>query len=320
MPSRNLTSWDTMITWLPQNGLVEDVLDLFIQFKKAGLKHDGQMFIGVFSACSILGDINEGMLHFESMSKDYGIITSIEHYGSVVEMLGGTGYLDKALEFIEEMPFEPSVDVLETLMNLCKVHGHLELGDRCLIPVKASDLAEIKKKKLSSHNLLTVKGRVHEYRAVDRSHPENQEGKEEALLGHSETLAVVHGLMTTAARSLIRVINNLRFCGDCHTSMKIISKIVGRQLIMRDAKRFHHFQDGLCSCKDYWILCADENLLHAKVQDDGEEVGVPESYQLCRKKSTVERMKGSLVRVKRVMWLMLGSALETEEVGPMQAV
>ncbi|GLU17231.1 hypothetical protein SLE2022_336170 [Rubroshorea leprosula] len=131
MPSRNLTSWDTMITWLPQNGLGESALDLFIQFKKAGLKRDGQMFIGVFSACSILGDINEGMLHFESMSKDYGIIPSIEHYGSVVEMLGGTGYLDKALEFIEEMPFEPSVDVWETLMNLCKVHGHLELGDRC---------------------------------------------------------------------------------------------------------------------------------------------------------------------------------------------
>ncbi|GLT52378.1 hypothetical protein SLA2020_257250 [Shorea laevis] len=302
MPSRNLTSWDTMITWLAKNGLGEDALDLFMQFKKAGLKPDGQMFIGVFSACSILGDINEGMLHFESMSKDYGIIPSMEHYVSVVEMLGGTGYLNEALEFIEAMPFEPSVDVWETLMNLCRVHGHLELGDRCaelveqlapsrlseqskvgLIPVKASDLADKEKKKLSSKNLLEVKSRVHEYRAGDRSHPESdkiyallrclkeqmkefgyipetrfvlhdidQEGKEEALLGHSERLAVVHGLMTTAARSPIRVIKNLRFCGDCHTSMKIISKIVGRQLIMRDAKRFHHFQDGLCSCKDYW--------------------------------------------------------------------
>ncbi|GKV36045.1 hypothetical protein SLEP1_g44223 [Rubroshorea leprosula] len=302
MPSRNLTSWDTMITWLAKNGLGEDALDLFMQFKKAGLKPDGQMFLGVFSACGILGDINEGMLHFESMSKDYGIIPSMEHYVSVVEMLGSPGYLNEALEFIEEMPFEPSVDVWETLMNLCRVHGHLELGDRCaelveqldpsrlseqskvgLIPVKASDLANKEKKKLSSENLLEVKSRVHEYRAGDRSHPESdkiyallrclkeqmkefgyipetrfvlhdidQEGKEEALLGHSERLAVVHGLMTTAARSPIRVIKNLRFCGDCHTSMKIISKIVGRQLIMRDAKRFHHFQDGLCSCKDYW--------------------------------------------------------------------
>ncbi|GKV47614.1 hypothetical protein SLEP1_g54499 [Rubroshorea leprosula] len=147
-------------------------------------------------------------------------------------------------------------------------------------------------------------------------HDIDQEGKEEALLGHSERLAIVHGLMTTAACSPIPVIKNLRFCVDCHTSMKIISKIVGRQLIMRDAKRaivpdemimlFNMFQLSM------WLL-EPEN-------DDGEEAGVPESYQLCRKKSMVERMKGSLVRVKRVMWLMLGSALETEEVGPMQAV
>ncbi|GKV44232.1 hypothetical protein SLEP1_g51430 [Rubroshorea leprosula] len=214
-----------------------------------------------------------------------------------------------------------------------RVHGHLELGDHCAEqieqldpshlselskagpePMKASDLAEIKKKKLSSHNLLRIKGMFREYRAGDRSHLESdkiyallrclkeqmkefgyipetrfvlhhidQEGKEEAFLGHSERLAVVHGLMTTAARSPIRVTKNLRFCGDCNTSMKIILKIVDRQLIMRDAKRFHHFQDGLCSCKDYWILCGNENLLHAKVQDDGEKAGVPEELPVVQK-------------------------------------
>ena len=80
----------------------------------------------------------------------------------------------------------------------------------------------------------------------------DQEGKEEALLAHSERLAVAYGLLSSSARSPIRVIKNLRVCGDCHTALKIISKIVGRELIIRDAKRFHHFKDGLCSCRDYW--------------------------------------------------------------------
>ncbi|KAJ9187911.1 hypothetical protein P3X46_003323 [Hevea brasiliensis] len=302
MPERNLNSWDTMITWLAKHGLGEDAIDLFSQFKQAGLEPDAQMYIGVFSACGDVGDVNEGMLHFESMMKDYGIVPSMEHYVSIVDMLGSTGYLDEALEFIEKMPMKPSIDVWLTLMNLSRVHGNLELGDRCaelielldpfqlneqskagLVAVKASHLEKEKEKKLTSQNLLEVRSRVHEYRAGDTSHPENdriyamlrglraqmkeagyipetrfvlhdieQEGKEEALLAHSERLATAYGLLTSPARSPIRVIKNLRVCGDCHNAVKIISRIVGRELIMRDAKRFHHFKDGVCSCRDYW--------------------------------------------------------------------
>ncbi|TKY59998.1 Pentatricopeptide repeat-containing protein [Spatholobus suberectus] len=303
MAERNLTTWDTMITQLAKNGFAEDSIDLFTQFKNLRLKPDGQMFIGVLSACSMLGDIDEGMLHFESMSKDYGIVPSMAHFVHVVDMIGSIGHLDEAFEFIEKMPMEPSADIWETLMNLCRVHGNTELGDCCaelveqldpsrlneqskagLVPVKASDLTKEKeKKKLASKNLLEVRSRVHEYRAGDTSHPENdkiyallrglksqmkeagyipetkfvlhdidQEGKEEALLAHSERLAVAYGLLSSSARSPIRVIKNLRVCGDCHTALKIISKLVGRELIIRDAKRFHHFKDGLCSCRDYW--------------------------------------------------------------------
>ncbi|PQP93925.1 hypothetical protein Pyn_36483 [Prunus yedoensis var. nudiflora] len=73
MPKPNLTSWNIMITWLAKNGLGEDAIDLFNEFKKAGLKPDGQMFIGVFHACSVLEDTTEGLLHFESMSKDMAL-------------------------------------------------------------------------------------------------------------------------------------------------------------------------------------------------------------------------------------------------------
>ncbi|XP_015581308.2 pentatricopeptide repeat-containing protein At4g32450, mitochondrial [Ricinus communis] len=302
MPKRNLTTWDTMIAWLAKNGLGEDAIDLFSQFKQAGLVPDAQLFIGVFSACGVVGDVIEGMLHFESMKKDYGIVPSMEHFVSIVDMLGTIGHLDEALEFIEKMPMEPSIDVWESLMNLSRIHGNLELGDRCaklvelldashlneqskagLVPAKVSNLTKEKDKKPASQNLLEVRSRVHEYRAGDTSHPEtdriyamlrglraqmkehgyipetrfvlhdvDQECKEDALLSHSERLAAAYGLLTSPARSPIRVIKNLRVCGDCHNALKIISKIVGRELIMRDAKRFHHFKDGVCSCRDYW--------------------------------------------------------------------
>ena len=41
-------------------------------------------------------------------------------------------------------------------------------------------------------------------------------------------------------------------CGDCHIVAKFISKIVGREIIVRDTNRFHHFKDGPCTCGDYW--------------------------------------------------------------------
>ncbi|CAK8573299.1 unnamed protein product [Lathyrus sativus] len=69
---------------------------------------------------------------------------------------------------------------------------------------------------------------------------------------HSEKLAVTFGIMSLPKSAPVRVMKNLRVCSDCHTTMKHISIVEKREIILRDAIRFHHFKDGLCSCKDYW--------------------------------------------------------------------
>ncbi len=69
---------------------------------------------------------------------------------------------------------------------------------------------------------------------------------------HSMKLAVAFGLISTPPGTMLRIIKNLRVCGDCHSSTKFISKVAGRKIIVRDANRFHHFEDGVCSCQDYW--------------------------------------------------------------------
>lgn len=300
MDRRSLASWNTMISGFVHNGHGEEATDFFDQFKQTGDKPDAIMFTHIFLACGIMGSVDEGMLHFESMQKDFGISPTMEHYASIVSMLGQSGYIAEAHEFVERMPVEPSIEVWENLMNMCRLNGFLELGDRCaqiiehldssrlneqskmgLFPVNASDLAKEKERKRAS--VAEARSKVHEYRAGDRSHPDtpkiyeelrylsahmkeagyiadtrfvlhdvDQETKEDALLAHSERLAISYGLITSAARSPIRVIKNLRSCGDCHTAFKIISKLVGRLIIARDAKRFHHFENGVCSCKDYW--------------------------------------------------------------------
>ncbi|XP_062212569.1 pentatricopeptide repeat-containing protein At2g22070-like [Phragmites australis] len=83
-------------------------------------------------------------------------------------------------------------------------------------------------------------------------HDVDDELKEEMLSRHSEKLAIVFGLISTPEKTTLRIMKNLRVCNDCHTAIKFISKVVDREIIVRDATRFHHFRDGFCSCKDYW--------------------------------------------------------------------
>lgn len=137
--------------------------------------------------------------------------------------------------------------------------------------------------KTPGYSLIEVGNRVHAFFARDYSHPcmaqiyqmlENlrpqieatghkpdtscvlheveEEVKVKMLWGHSERFAIAFGLISTPAGSLIQITKNLRVCGDCHTVIKYISKIVMREIIVRDANRFHRFINGNCSCGDYW--------------------------------------------------------------------
>ncbi|KAL3818735.1 hypothetical protein ACJIZ3_004640 [Penstemon smallii] len=69
---------------------------------------------------------------------------------------------------------------------------------------------------------------------------------------HSERIALAFALIRVPPGSPIRIIKNLRICIDCHAAIKFVSKLVKREIVIRDINRFHHFQDGFCSCKDYW--------------------------------------------------------------------
>lgn len=130
---------------------------------------------------------------------------------------------------------------------------------------------------------LEIKNQVHQFCIGDKSHPNSKEidlyldelmaemklqgyipdtgsvlhdmdneEKEYNLTHHSEKLAIAFGLMKMPAGAPIRVMKNLRVCSDCHIAIKYISKMKNREIIVRDASRFHHFKNGKCSCGDYW--------------------------------------------------------------------
>ncbi|PKA63250.1 Pentatricopeptide repeat-containing protein [Apostasia shenzhenica] len=128
---------------------------------------------------------------------------------------------------------------------------------------------EMKREKMGKEpgcSVVEVDGRIHSFVVEDgeeRRYPAAVKkmmaevarrvgGEGAAAAGHSERAAVAMGLIGTAAGAAVRVVKNLRVCGDCHEVMKKVSEEYGREIVLRDRRRFHHFKGGVCSCGDYW--------------------------------------------------------------------
>ncbi|OWM78808.1 hypothetical protein CDL15_Pgr002979 [Punica granatum] len=129
MPERNEVSWNAIITGYSQHGLGNKALKLFEEMKRLGLRPNYVTFLGAISACSHVGLVNEGLDHFQSMNRDYGLVPKPEHYACIVDLLGRSGFLARAKGFIEEMPIQPDAMIWRTLLSACTVHKNVEIGE-----------------------------------------------------------------------------------------------------------------------------------------------------------------------------------------------
>ncbi|KAJ0987420.1 hypothetical protein J5N97_005776 [Dioscorea zingiberensis] len=126
--SPDLITWTAMMDGYAQHGRGLEALEIFGMMKENGVKPDSVTIVGVLSACSHNGLVDEGFLHFNSMSRDYGIKPELHHYACMVDLLGRSGRLKEAAAFIDKMPIEPDSLVWSTLLGACRVHGDVELG------------------------------------------------------------------------------------------------------------------------------------------------------------------------------------------------
>ncbi|XP_010922365.1 pentatricopeptide repeat-containing protein At2g03880, mitochondrial isoform X1 [Elaeis guineensis] len=181
-----------------------------------------------------------------------------------------------AQRLLELDPLDDSAYVL--LSNVYATNGRWEDVDKLRMHMKSINL-----KKRPACSWIKVKNEVNSFGIGDKSHPQalriyskleeilqmvkqvgyvadtsfalhdtDEEQKEHNLWSHSEKLALAFGLLNVPEGSTIRVFKNLRVCGDCHMVYKLVSKAVDREIVLRDAYRFHHFTGGECSCSDYW--------------------------------------------------------------------
>jgi hypothetical protein len=66
---------------------------------------------------------------------------------------------------------------------------------------------------------------------------------------HSVKLAAMYGLLMSGHGETIRVVKNVRMCGDCHSFLEYTSAATGKEILVRDSAGFHIFCGGKCSCR-----------------------------------------------------------------------
>ncbi|KAI3470409.1 hypothetical protein Pfo_027072 [Paulownia fortunei] len=313
MPERNTISWNAMISAYAQNGDGKATLRSFEEMVESGLHPDPVSFLGVLTACSHCGRVDEALQYFNSMSETYKLVPRKEHYASLVDVLCRRGRFKEAEALMAQMPVEPDEIMWSSILNSCRIHKNQEFAKKAArelfnldvlrdaaayvtmsnIYAEAGDwehTAKVKKamrergvRKVPAYSWVEIERKVHIFTANDRTHPLNEEIrkkinnletwmeeegykpdiscvlqnvndgiKAESLKYHSERLAIAFALIRTPVGSPILVMKNLRACIDCHAAIKVISKIVQREITVRDSSRFHHFKDGACSCGDYW--------------------------------------------------------------------
>ncbi|GFP99072.1 pentatricopeptide repeat-containing protein at1g62260 mitochondrial [Phtheirospermum japonicum] len=128
MEKRDTVTWNTMISGCGRDFLERDAVELFEKMKRLKVRPTYITFVSVLSACAHGGLVEEGKLYFKSMTCDFGIEPRVEHFASLVDVVGRCGRVEEAMDIIGRMPVEPDKAVWGALLSACRVHDNAELA------------------------------------------------------------------------------------------------------------------------------------------------------------------------------------------------
>ncbi|KAF5802231.1 putative tetratricopeptide-like helical domain superfamily, DYW domain-containing protein [Helianthus annuus] len=204
MKENSVVSWTALIVGLAMNGFGVEAINLFKELERKRLTPSEITFVGVLYACSHCGMVDEGFTYFKQMKEEFGIEPRIEHHGCMVDLLGRSGLVQQAYEYILNMPLQPNAVIWRTLLGACTIHKHSDLaevaraqliqlepkhsGDYVLLSnLYASerrwlDVSKVRKtmleqgvQKSPGHSLVELGNRVYQFTMGDTSHPQSED-------------------------------------------------------------------------------------------------------------------------------------------------
>ncbi|XP_020082003.1 pentatricopeptide repeat-containing protein At2g35030, mitochondrial [Ananas comosus] len=148
---KDLVSWNGIIAAYGHHGNGREAVSLFEDMQKNGFKPNDVTYVGLLSACSHSGLVDEGLRIFNSLIKDGSIEVREDHYACLIDLCGRAGRLEEAKNLINKLNIKPSSGcVWGALIAGCNVHGNESIGK-----VAAKKLLEAKPNNAGTYMLLS---------------------------------------------------------------------------------------------------------------------------------------------------------------------
>lgn len=192
LPERDIVSWTAIIAAYAYRGKGKESLHLLRKMNGTGINPDDITFVNVLSACSHAGLVDEGFQFFYSMSADYKVSPTVQHFRIMIDMLGRAGRLEEAEAFVNKLPPAGTVIAWITLLGACRIHGNVEKG-KCA----AEHILELDPQHVAGYvvlsNIYATAGKFEEADKVRKTMLEN--GVKDGLGQSSTDVNMVHSFV-----------------------------------------------------------------------------------------------------------------------------
>ncbi|KAL2507261.1 Pentatricopeptide repeat-containing protein [Forsythia ovata] len=89
-------------------------------------------FVGLLSTCVHVGLVDEGHRLYDLMSSSFGLVSKIEHYSCMVDLLSRVGRVNEAWDFIQKMPKKPDEILLGASLGACHKLKNVDVGKQVM--------------------------------------------------------------------------------------------------------------------------------------------------------------------------------------------
>lgn len=162
MPAHDVVSLNCLIAGHLLHRQGDEALSVWSKMEKAGTSPDAVTIALVISAYrhTNSNSVDECQRLFHSMKAIYHINPTVEHFASLVGVLGHWGLLHEAEELIKKMPIEPEASVWRALLDACRIHSNATTGKQAAKHLLAMEPQDSSTYILVS-NLYSASGRWH---------------------------------------------------------------------------------------------------------------------------------------------------------------
>lgn len=147
---RDLVAWNGIIAAYAHHGHGREAIKLFQEMQDMGLNPNDVTYVGLLTACSHAGLVEEGFKYFDMLVNDRSLKLREDHYTCLLDLCVRAGRFKEASNFTEQLPIKASQYAWGSFLAACNVHGDAVIGK-----LAAQKLLEAEPENAGSFTLLS---------------------------------------------------------------------------------------------------------------------------------------------------------------------